>query len=258
MITVSNIEKSYGGKTVLANVSVQFPARKITSLIGPNGAGKTTLLMLIARLLAPTQGSIALGERDIAAIRLQDYAKLVATLRQSPDFHLRLTVDELVAFGRFPYSRGALTAQDRLAIDEAIDFLSLGSLRARYLDELSGGQRQMAFLAMTIAQQTDLLLLDEPLNNLDMKHAVQIMRALRRLCDEQGRTVILVIHDINFAANYSDHIVAMQHGAVRYSGPVAEVVTEQRLCELYDIDFEIVRSDRGCVCNYFTPPGEST
>ena len=110
----------------------------------------------------------------------------MATLRQSPGFNLRLTVDELVAFGRFPYSRGALTAQDRKAIDEAIAFLDLAPLRQSYLDELSGGQRQMAFLAMTIAQQTDVLLLDEPLNNLDMKHAVQIMRALRRLCDEQG------------------------------------------------------------------------
>ena len=120
-------------------------------------------------------------------------------------------------------------------------------------DELSGGQRQMAFLAMTIAQQTDVLLLDEPLNNLDMKHAVQIMRALRRLCDEHGRTVILVIHDINFAANYSDHIVALKHGVLRFSGPVDEVVTEQRLGELYDLDFEIVPNGRGRLCNYFTP-----
>ena len=111
----------------------------------------------------------------------------------------------------------------------------------------------MAFLAMTIAQQTDVLLLDEPLNNLDMKHAVQIMRALRRLCDEHGRTVILVIHDINFAANYSDHIVALKHGVLRFSGPVDEVVTEQRLGELYDLDFEIVPNGRGRLCNYFTP-----
>ena len=155
--------------------------------------------MLMARLQAPSQGQILLDGRDAGAIRIADYARRVATLRQSPGFNLRLTVDELVAFGRFPYSRGALTAQDRHAIDEAIAFLDLAPLRQSYLDELSGGQRQMAFLAMTIAQQTDVLLLDEPLNNLDMKHAVQIMRALRRLCDEHGRTVILVIHDINFA-----------------------------------------------------------
>ncbi|PLY43130.1 siderophore ABC transporter ATP-binding protein [Janthinobacterium sp. ROICE36] len=255
MIHVKQIEKSYDARRVLNDVSAQFPKGKVTSLIGPNGAGKTTLLMLIARLLEPGGGQILIGGRDIGAIKIQDYARLVATLRQSPDFKLRLTVEELVAFGRFPYSRGTLTPQDRLAIDDAIAFLSLQPLRLAYVDELSGGQRQMAFLAMTIAQQTDILLLDEPLNNLDMKHAVQIMRALRRLCDEQGRTVILVIHDINFAANYSDHIVAMQGGAVRFSGPAHEVVTEARLRALYDIDFHIVRNEHGCVCNYFTPTG---
>ncbi len=255
MIHVKQIEKSYGSKRVLANVSAQFPKGKVTSLIGPNGAGKTTLLMLIARLLEPGDGDIMVGGRSIAHIKVRDYARQVATLRQAPDFHLRLTVEELVAFGRFPYSRDTLTAQDRQAIDDAITFLSLEPLRLAYVDELSGGQRQMAFLAMTIAQQTEILLLDEPLNNLDMKHAVQIMRALRRLCDEQGRTVVLVIHDINFAANYSDHVVAMQDGAVRFSGPAHEVVTEERLRALYDIDFDIVRNARGCVCNYFTPTG---
>ncbi|MEG1117141.1 MAG: ATP-binding cassette domain-containing protein [Janthinobacterium sp.] len=255
MIHVKQIEKSYGSKRVLDNVSVQFPKGKVTSLIGPNGAGKTTLLMLIARLQEANGGEIVVDGRRIAAIRIGDYARQVATLRQSPDFHLRLTVEELVAFGRFPYSRGNLTPQDRQAIDDAIAFLSLDGLRSACIDELSGGQRQMAFLAMTIAQQTDILLLDEPLNNLDMKHAVQIMRALRRLCDEQGRTVILVIHDINFAANYSDHVVAMQGGAVRFAGPAHEVVTEERLRALYDIDFHIARDERGCVCNYFTPTG---
>ena len=253
MIHVKQIEKSYGARRVLANVSAQFPRGKVTSLIGPNGAGKTTLLMLIARLQEPGQGEILLGGRSIADIRIADYARQVATLRQSPDFNLRLTVEELVAFGRFPYSRGTLTPQDRLAIDEAIAFLSLEALRAAYVDELSGGQRQMAFLAMTIAQQTDILLLDEPLNNLDMKHAVQIMRALRRLCDEQGRTVILVVHDINFAANYSDHIVAMKNGSVHCRGPVTEVVTEACLRELFDLDFQILHSEQGFVCNYFNP-----
>jgi iron complex transport system ATP-binding protein len=251
MITVSHAHKAYGTKTVLANVSAQFPARQVTSLIGPNGAGKTTLLMLIARLLEPTSGEILLDGSKISGIRISEYAKRVATLRQSLDFKLRLTVEELVAFGRFPYSRGVLSADDQLAIDEAIAFLSLQALRHAYIDELSGGQRQMAFLAMTIAQQTDYLLLDEPLNNLDMKHAVQIMCALRRLCDEKGRTVILVVHDINFAANYSDHIVAMKGGEIRFCGPVAEVLTEARLRELYELDFEMMHSDRGCVCNYF-------
>ncbi len=256
MIAVNDLHKAYGTRSVLSGVSARFPARQLSSLIGPNGAGKTTLLMMIARLLAPTRGEILLEGRSVAGMRATDYARRVATLRQSPDFNLRLTVDELVAFGRFPHSRGALTHEDHRAIDEAISFLSLESLRGAYLDELSGGQRQMAFLAMTIAQQTDCLLLDEPLSNLDIKHAVQIMRALRRLCDEHGRTVILVVHDINFAANYSDHIVAMKGGAVHCAGTVAQVVTEARLQALYGLDFEVTHSERGCLCNYFNPSGE--
>ncbi len=256
MITIRNLSKNYGRKAVLRDVSLQFPAGRLTSLIGPNGAGKTTLLMMAARLLEPSQGGILIEGQKVSDIRIGDYARRVATLRQSPDFNLRLTVEELVAFGRFPYSRGALTQEDRRVIAEAIAFLSLEPLREAYLDELSGGQRQMAFLAMTIAQQTDCLLLDEPLNNLDIKHAVQIMRALRRLCDEHGRTVILVVHDINFAASYSDHIVAMKDGAVHCAGGVDEVVTEARLRDLYGIDFEITQGERGRLCNYFNPSGE--
>ncbi|QPF73226.1 ATP-binding cassette domain-containing protein [Roseateles sp. DAIF2] len=255
MITVRQLSKSYGGRSVLSGVDAEFPAGRVSSLIGPNGAGKSTLLMLMARLLQPSSGEILLEGRPVADIAVADYARQVATLRQSPGFSLRLTVEELVAFGRFPHGRGRLGAEDHQAIDAALDFLGLAPLRRAYLDELSGGQRQMAFLAMTIAQQTPVLLLDEPLNNLDMKHAVQIMRALRRLCDEQGRTVVLVIHDINFAANYSDHIVALKGGALRFSGPAEHVLTEPSLADLYELDFEILRSERAWLCNYFNPQG---
>ncbi|MCU4387909.1 iron ABC transporter ATP-binding protein [Acinetobacter haemolyticus] len=255
MIQVKNIHKSYGAKPVLSNVNVEFPTQQVTSLIGPNGAGKSTLLMMMARLVESDKGDIFLNNQNIANISTAAYAKKIATLRQAPGFNLRLTVEELISFGRFPYSRGALTEQDHQIIDDAIAFLSLDPLRKSYIDEISGGQRQMAFLAMTIAQQTDVLLLDEPLNNLDMKHAVQIMRALRRLCDEQGRTVILVIHDINFATNYSDHIVALKNGKLHFSGPTEQVITEAQLTDLYELDFEITYSERGCMCNYFNSFG---
>lgn len=251
MISVRNIHKAYRAKTVLDQINVEFPAAQVTSLIGPNGAGKSTLLMMLAQLSQPDQGEIVLGQRNISQITKAEYAKHVATLRQSPGLNLRMTVEELVAFGRFPHSRGHLNAQDQQIITESLAFLGLEELRHAYVDELSGGQRQMAHLAMTIAQQTDLLLLDEPLNNLDMKHAVQLMRALRRLCDEQGRTVILVIHDINFAANYSDHIVALKHGKLCFSGPTPQVMTAQLLGDLYELDFVIDRSEHGYICRYF-------
>ena len=253
MIVVDDISKSYGAKPVLSGISTSFPAGSLTALIGPNGAGKTTLLMAIARLSAVDRGRILLDGRDITAFRIGAYAKRLATLRQANAIDLRIRVEELVAFGRFPHSRGALTAEDREAIDDAIGFLSLAGIRGAYIDALSGGQRQMAFLAMTIAQQTDCLLLDEPLNNLDMKHAVEIMRALRRLCDKFRRTIVLVIHDINFAANYSDRIVAMKNGRLHSEGPVADVVTEDVLRDLYELDFEITQSGHGRLCNYFKP-----
>tara|TARA_R110001606_G_scaffold9420_2_gene40662 strand:- start:36705 stop:37466 length:762 start_codon:yes stop_codon:yes gene_type:complete len=251
MITVHNLHKTYGTKPVVTDISLEFPTAGITSLIGPNGAGKSTLLMMIAKLLEPSSGYVALNGQKTNNIKTAEYAHRVATLRQSPGFNLRLTVEELISFGRFPYSRGHLTQDDKKIIEESIEFLDLQHLRGSYLDELSGGQRQMTFLAMTIAQKTDILLLDEPLNNLDMKHAVQIMQALRRLCDEQGRTVLLVIHDINFAANYSDHIVALKNGTLKFNGTSEQVITEDNLKNLYDLDFEIIRSKHGCLCNYF-------
>ena len=251
MITVHNLHKAYGSKTVLRGVDARFAGQRLTSLIGPNGAGKTTLLMMIARLMQPCAGTVCLEGRAVAGIPVGEYARRVATLRQSPDFNLRLTVQELVAFGRFPYSRGALTREDHQVIDEAIAFLSLQPLRHAYLDELSGGQRQMAFLAMTIAQQTDYLLLDEPLNNLDIKHAVQIMRALRRLCDEQGRTVVMVVHDINFAASYADHIIAMKDGRVYCEGPPEAVVQDAVLSDLYEIAVRVHVLAGRRFCDYF-------
>lgn len=253
MIAVRHLEKSYGDRRVLEDICLEFPRGQVTALIGPNGAGKSTLLMTMARLLAPSAGQILLDGSDITAMPLRDYAKRVATLRQTLDFNLRLTVEELVAFGRFPYSHGALTATDKQLVEQALAFLSLLPLRNALLHELSGGQRQMAFLAMTVAQHTDLLLLDEPLNNLDMKHAVDIMRAARRLCDEHGRTVVMVVHDINFAANYADHMVAMRGGRVHSSGPVAQVVTRANLQDLYGLELEIVPCRHGYLCNYFNP-----
>ncbi|WP_019672709.1 iron ABC transporter ATP-binding protein [Psychrobacter lutiphocae] len=257
MIKINNICKHYGKHKVLSNINVSIPKGQMTSLIGPNGAGKSTLLMIIAKLLNPTSGAVWLDKRTINTIKTANFAHLVATLRQTNNFNLRLNVEELIAFGRFPYSHGTLTKADWQIINDSIDFMGLDKLRHRYIDEISGGQRQMAFLAMTIAQQTDVLLLDEPLNNLDMKHSVQVMQALRRLSDEQGRTVVLVIHDINFAANYSDFIIALKDGEILFDGAVNKVINQANLSELYELEFQIHQLKfnnnykQGYLCNYF-------
>ncbi|MFK3873325.1 iron ABC transporter ATP-binding protein [Pseudoalteromonas rhizosphaerae] len=258
MISVKNLYKTYQDKVVLNDINIDFPVHKVSSLIGPNGAGKSTLLMTIGRLLAQTSGGIELNNKNICTTPLRQYALQVATLRQTPHFDLKIKVRELVAFGRFPHNRGALTKLDERVIDEALDFLSLTSLRNAYIDELSGGQRQMAFLAMTIAQQTPYLLLDEPLNNLDMKHGAHIMNALRRLCDEQQRTIVLVVHDINFAANYSDHLVAMKNGKIHSCGSINHVITEDNLRDLYELNIEVLQSKTGTICNYFNLTGEQS
>jgi iron complex transport system ATP-binding protein len=207
MIRIDTIVKAYGPTTVLHGVSLDIPAGGLTCLVGPNGAGKSTLLGMVSRLMPMNAGTVTIDGLDVTKTPGDVLAKRLAILRQENQIAARLTVEELVAFGRYPHSKGRLTVDDRRHIDEAIGYLNLGDLRGRFIDELSGGQRQRAYVAMVLAQDTDYVLLDEPLNNLDMKHAVGMMRFLKRAATELGKTIVLVLHDINFASVYSDYIV---------------------------------------------------
>ena len=153
---------------------------------------------------------------------------------------MKLTVRELVAFGRFPYSGGRLTQEDQEIVDRAVSYMELEEFQDRFIDELSGGQRQRAFIAMVIAQDTEYILLDEPTNNLDIYHATNMMKIVRRLCNELGKTVILVLHEINYAAFYSDYICAFKDGKVAKFGTVEEVMTKETLSQIYQVDFEIL------------------
>lgn len=251
MIAFENISKSYGERKVLDNISCTIPQGKITSLIGPNGAGKSTLLSIISRLNKADQGTITLLGKKLEDYKSGELAKQLAILRQSNHLDLKLTVRDLVAFGRFPYSKGRLTKTDQEKITQAIQFSELHDLQDAYIDELSGGQRQRAFIAMIIAQDTDYLLLDEPLNNLDMKHSVQVMKTLRRLVDELGKTVVIVIHEINFAAQYSDQIIAMKNGRILCHDDVDTVIQAEQLYDVFGIRFEIIRQNDKNICNYF-------
>ncbi len=153
---------------------------------------------------------------------------------------MKLTVRELVAFGRFPYSGNRVTLEDQKIIDRAISYMELEGFQDRFIDELSGGQRQRAYIAMVIAQDTEFILLDEPTNNLDIYHATNMMKIVRRLCDELGKTVILVLHEINYAAFYSDYICAFKDGRIAKFGTVEEVMTKENLSQIYQVDFEIL------------------
>lgn len=239
MITIDSVVKSYGDTTVVDEVSIDLPASGVTSIIGPNGAGKSTLLSIMARMLGADAGVVSVDGLDVSRAPSRDVAKKLSILRQDLHTTARITVRELVEFGRYPHSRGRLTRECTAAIDEAIAYCNLGELASRPIHQLSGGQRQRAYVAMVLAQDTRYVLLDEPLNNLDMAHATGLMRLLRDLADCQGKSIVLVLHDVNYASTYSDRIVAMRNGAIVHDGAPCDVITAQALEDIYDMPFQV-------------------
>ncbi|MGM9975078.1 MAG: ABC transporter ATP-binding protein [Clostridiaceae bacterium] len=252
MIKVRNLIKSYGEKTVVDDVSLNLEKGKLISFIGSNGAGKSTVLSMISRLISKNAGEVYIEEQELSQWNKNELSKKISILRQANYMNIRLTVRELVSFGRFPYSQGRLTREDKKMVDKALDYMNLRSYENRYIDELSGGERQMAFIAMTIAQDTEYIFLDEPLNNLDMKHSVEIMKVLRNLVDELNKTVIIVIHDINFASCYSDYIVALKNGRIIKEGNTEEIIQSSVLKDIYDLDIQIDSVEGKQICNYFS------
>ena len=251
MIEIRNVLKSYDGTKVVDDVSVDIPHEAVTAIIGPNGAGKSTLLSVVARLLRADTGTVSVGGLDIDTTPSGDLAKKLAILRQDTHPATRLTVEDFVSFGRYPHSKGRLTTEDQSHIEDALDYLDLGQLRHRFLDELSGGQRQRAFVAMVLAQDTDYVLLDEPLNNLDMKHAVSMMKLMRSMVRELKKTVVIVLHDINFASVYADHLVVMKDGRIAHAGPPDTVVTPDILREVYDLEVSVHRIGGQIISVYY-------
>ena len=252
MIQIKRLNKSYGKQKVVNDVDIVIEKNKITSLIGANGAGKSTLFLLITRLLNKDNGEIIIESKNIESLTKKELSKKIAILLQTNNISMRLTVRDLVSYGRFPHSEGRLTQVDKKHIDEAIEYMNLGEFENRYLDELSGGQRQRAYIAMAIAQDTEYIFLDEPLNNLDMPHAIKMMKMLRHLCDEHKKTIILVMHDVNYTSAYSDNIIAMKKGSVVKSGSVDEVIDESVLSKVYDdMSFKVREIDNKKVCLYY-------
>ena len=251
MIEVRGITKKYGNKNVIDNVSLKIEEGKITSFIGPNGAGKSTLLSIISRLIKRDAGEVLIDGKEILEWDNKELAKKVSILKQSNNINIKLTIRELVSFGRFPYCQGNLKDEDIEFVDKAIEYMQLKDIEDKYLDELSGGQKQRAYIAMVIAQDTEYIFLDEPLNNLDMKHSVEIMKILRKLCDELKKTVVIVIHDINFASCYSDYIVALKDGKLVKNGVTEETIQKEELESIYEIDFHIENINNRNICVYF-------
>jgi len=251
VITLESVSKKYSSSVSIGPVTLEIPSGGLTALVGPNGAGKSTMLTMVGRLLGIDEGTIEVSGYDVTTTNSKDLAKIVSILRQENHFVTRLTVRQLVGFGRYPHSKGRLNQADEEIISRSIDFLDLGELEGRYLDELSGGQRQRAYVAMVLAQDTDTVLLDEPLNNLDMKHSVVMMQHLKRAAAELNRTIVIVLHDINFAGHYADHICAMKHGKVVQFGSPEQIMRDDVLSEVFETPVTVIPGPNGPLAVYY-------
>ncbi|SMC82251.1 ABC transporter ATP-binding protein [Primorskyibacter flagellatus] len=246
MIQIQNVSHVIGKSPILTGITTRIPRHGITALIGPNGAGKSTLLNLIARLTPLQSGQITVDDVDVSTAPTQELALKIAVVAQQLGVSSRLRVRDLVAFGRWPHHRGRPAQRDEDAVDQAIAAFDLQALQYRFLDELSGGQQQRAFVAMGVVQDTDWVLLDEPLNNLDMYHAKELtagLHAMSRPGTERSRSIVMVVHEINYVAAWADHIVALKDGALVFSGPPDQVLTEPILSDLFGMPIRVVSID---------------
>ncbi|MCC4245113.1 iron ABC transporter ATP-binding protein [Stappia indica] len=255
MIEIEGLTKAYDGNVVVDGVSLTIPRGGLTGIIGPNGAGKSTLLGLIARLLAADRGTVTVDGLDVATTAGEALSRRLSVLKQDNSITARLTVRDLVAFGRYPHSRGRLGEADHAMIGRALSYLGLEPIADRFLDELSGGQRQRAYVAMVLAQDTDYMLFDEPLASLDIRHAVSMMHLLRDASRRFGKAVVVVLHDINIAGNFSDRIIGMKDGRVLCHGSAGEVMTGANLTAIYDIPLAVHRLEGQFVTTYALPEG---
>lgn len=237
-IEAKNIAVGYDDKVIIPEMNVEIPQGKITSIIGPNGCGKSTLLKSIARIIPIKKGEIILDGKNILKMPTIQVAQKMALLPQGPEAPAGLRVEELVSFGRYPYQKGfgKLTKEDLRIIDWALQETKTESLKNRSVDTLSGGQRQRVWIAMALAQNTPIILLDEPTTYLDMAHQLEILELLKKLNEEEHKTIALVIHDLNQAARFSDYLIAMKDGHVLYEGTPEEIMSKKVLKDVFSLD----------------------
>lgn len=241
-INAKNLTLAYDDNKIIDDVSVEFPINKITILIGANGCGKSTMLRSFARLLKPIHGSINLNGNNISELSNKDLSKQLAILPQSPIVSGGLTVRELVEMGRFPYQtwRNKLDKKDNEIIDKALRDTNMFEYQERTLDSLSGGQRQRVWIAMVLAQDTDIILLDEPTTYLDVTHQIDILDLIYKLNREENKTIVMVLHDLNLSSRYADHIIAIKDKKIYKQGTPSDVVTKDVVNNIFDMHCEVI------------------
>ncbi|EPS53509.1 TPA: ABC transporter ATP-binding protein [Clostridium botulinum] len=241
-ITTTNLAIAYEDKLIVNGLNMNIPKGKITTIIGPNGCGKSTVLKTVGRILKPKEGLVYLNGDDIRNLSTKEVAQKMAILPQSPQAQGGLTVGELVSYGRFPHKKGfaKLSPEDKKVIEWALDITKLTELEVTMVDNLSGGQRQRVWIAMALAQQTDLILLDEPTTYLDMAYQLEVLELLYNLNRKQSCTIVMVLHDLNLAARFADYMIAIRSGNIIKCGTPKEIMTKEVLKDTFNIDAEIV------------------
>ncbi|QGQ47600.1 ABC transporter ATP-binding protein [Metabacillus sediminilitoris] len=236
----------YGERLIVKNLNIQIPDKKITTIIGSNGCGKSTLLKAITRIIPHHTGEVILDGENIVKENTKILATKMAILPQTPESASGLTVGELVSYGRFPYQKGfgRLTKRDYEVIDWALEVTGTIDFKYRPVDALSGGQRQRVWIAMALAQETEMIFLDEPTTYLDMAHQLEVLELLQKLNVEQQSTIVMVLHDLNQAARFADYIIALKDGEIVKAGNCEEVITHDVLRQVFQIDAEIGKDPR--------------
>ena len=245
-ILTDRLEVGYGGRMIIGDMSIDIPDRKITTIIGSNGCGKSTLLKAMTRIISHQSGTVIIDGKQISEIHTKELARKVAILPQSPESASGLTVGELVSYGRFPYQKGfgRLTKKDLEAIEWALEVTATADYKDRPVDALSGGQRQRVWIAMALAQETDIIFLDEPTTYLDMAHQLEVLELLHRLNEEQGRTIVMVLHDLNQAARFADFMITLKQGKIVKMGTPGDIMQAAVLKEVFNIDAVIGEDPR--------------
>ncbi|BBF43458.1 ferrichrome transport ATP-binding protein FhuC [Lachnospiraceae bacterium KM106-2] len=246
-IQITDLEVGYEDKIIIDSMNLEIPKGEITMIIGSNGCGKSTLIKSVGRILKPRKGEIFINGENIKKQATKELAKKMAVLPQNPKVPAGLLVKELVAYGRFPYQSafGSLSDYDREKIDWAMEATNVKEFADRPIDSLSGGQRQRAWIAMAIAQDTEILILDEPTTFLDMAHQLEILMLLRKLNKEYHTTIIMVLHELNNATKFATHLVGMKQGKVMFSGKPVDVITKENLKTIYGIDATLALDPTG-------------
>lgn len=251
MIELKAIEHHIAETKILKSIDLTLKPHQTIALIGPNGAGKSTLLSLMARLEPLQAGQILFDGLDVTKVKTDVIAKKLAILQQSMHFMSRLTVEDLLIFARYPYHKGRPKKEDQEKVKEVLAYFHLTHLKDKFIDQLSGGQRQMALVAMTFCQDTDYILLDEPLNNLDMYHARHLMQTLQQAISDWGKTIVVVLHDINYASHYADYIVGMKQGGISFHGATKDVLTANNIEQLYNLDVSMLEFENKRFCVHY-------